>query len=50
MILEFSDDAPKGLRREGGQADVIIYTGDSWLFNGLGRLWIRILSLLSYVY
>lgn len=50
VILEFSDDAPKGLRREGGQADVIIYTGDSWLFNGLGRLWIRILSLLSYVY
>jgi multidrug resistance efflux pump len=50
VVIEFSNDDAFGLRREGGQADVIVYTGDGWLFNGLGWLWIRIMSLISYVY
>ncbi len=39
-----------GLLREGGQADVIAYTNGNWLLNGLGGLWIRVVSLLSYLY
>lgn len=50
VVIRFSDDASKGLRREGGQADVLIYTSDNWLLNGIGWLWIRVASLLSYVY
>ena len=37
-------------RRIGSQADVIIYTGDHPILNGLGWLWIRLMSLVSYVY
>lgn len=50
VIIRFSDDEAKGLRRAGGQADVTVYTGDSTILNGLARLWIRLLSLLSYAY
>jgi len=50
VLIRFSDDTSRGLRREGGQADVLIYADDGWLLNGLGWLWIRLVSLLSYVY
>ena len=32
------------------QADVIVYTGDNALLNGLAAVWIRLLSYLSYIY
>lgn len=50
VIIEFADDEAKSLRRLGGQADVQIYTGDNWFINGIGWLWVRLLSWLSYVY
>ncbi|GAA5215463.1 HlyD family secretion protein [Corallincola platygyrae] len=50
VIIRFSDDESKGLRRVGGQVDVIVYTGDNWIMNGIGKLWIRVKSLLSYAY
>jgi multidrug resistance efflux pump len=52
VIIHFDDHGfPPGYRRAGGQADVQIYTLESnWLLNGLGWLWIRLMSLLSYVY
>jgi len=50
VIIKFVGDASRGLRRAGGQADVIIYTGDHTLLNPLGWLWIRLMSVLSYVY
>ena len=52
VYIKFTDDETVGLRllREGGQADIIAYTGDNWLLNGLGGLWIRVVSLLSYLY
>jgi multidrug resistance efflux pump len=50
VIIGFSDQRSKGYRRVGGQADVIVYTGNSFLLNGVGWVWIRILSLLSYAY
>ncbi|MCK5188728.1 MAG: HlyD family secretion protein [Methylococcales bacterium] len=39
-----------GLQRAGGQADVIVYTGEHLFVNLLGSLWIRIISYFSYVY
>lgn len=33
-----------------GQADVIVYTSESWILNTLGALWIRVNALLSYAY
>ena len=50
VIIRFDDDGTRGFRRYGGQADVQFYTGDHAILNALGRLWIRLMSYLSYVY
>ncbi len=50
VIITFDDDSSRGLRRLGGQADVLIYTSNNWVINPLGWLWIRALSWFSYVY
>lgn len=50
VIIRFDDDGARGFRRYGGQADVQIYAGENGLLNALGRLWIRLMSVLSYVY
>jgi multidrug resistance efflux pump len=50
VIVRFSDDSSRGLRRAGGQADVVIYTGKNFVLNPLAWLWIRFLGLLSFVY
>ena len=50
VIINFDDDSASGLRRLGGQADVLVYTGNNWIINPLGWLHIRLLSLFSYVY
>jgi multidrug resistance efflux pump len=50
VIVRFSDDTSRGLRRAGGQADVVIYTGRNFVLNPLAWLWIRFLGLLSFVY
>jgi multidrug resistance efflux pump len=54
VIIETTDyvhdpEAVKGLRHN-SQADVIIYTGDGFFWNSLGWLWIRLVSVLSFVY
>ena len=36
--------------RIGGQADVLVYSGDNPVMNLLGRLYIRVMSWLSYLY
>jgi multidrug resistance efflux pump len=36
--------------RLNSQADVIVYTGKHWFWNSLAWLWIRFVSLLSYLY
>jgi multidrug resistance efflux pump len=36
--------------RQNSQADVVIYTGDNWFWNSLAWLWIRFVSLLSFLY
>jgi multidrug resistance efflux pump len=50
VIIVFDDERANGLRRLGGQADVLVYTGNNWIINPLGWLYIRLLSLFSYVY
>lgn len=50
VLISFADDAADGYRRVGGQANIIIYTGNRPLLNTLGRLWIRLISLLSHIY
>ncbi|GAB3532854.1 HlyD family secretion protein [Photobacterium alginatilyticum] len=49
VAIRFDDDTARGFRRVGGQADVIVYTQDSSVLNMFGRVWIRIMSWLSYV-
>ncbi len=48
VIIGFTDNVPAGMLRVGAQASVIVYTGNHFLLNPLGRLVIRLLSLLSY--
>jgi len=36
--------------RVGAQASVITYTGNNWLFNVAGKLYIRIVSILTYAF
>lgn len=50
VIIHFADNSSMGYRRLGGQADVQIYTGGNFIVNTLGWLWIRMLSVLSFVY
>jgi len=49
VAIRFDDDTARGFRRVGGQADVIVYTQDSSVLNMFGRVWIRLMSWLSYV-
>ena len=46
--LVLDEGRPKGVRY-GSQANVVIYTGDHPVTNALGSIWIRILSVLTYV-
>ena len=50
VVITFVDDASKGYRLEGGQADVVIYTSGNFLLNGIAWLQIRMMSYLSYLY
>ncbi|MBM7048493.1 efflux RND transporter periplasmic adaptor subunit [Rhizobium lusitanum] len=42
-------ERPRGGVRYGSQATVVIYTGDNPVTNAWGSLWIRIMSVLTYV-
>lgn len=51
-ILVLPDEDKKAgidVGRSGAQANVIIFTGDNILMNPIGRLWMRIVALLSYL-
>ena len=37
------------LLREGGQVDVITYTSENFVINALGKIWIRITSIMTYI-
>lgn len=50
--IAFSKDSPPppNSLRVGGQADVLVYASSSSLLNVLGSLYIRLMSLFSYLY
>ncbi|MEF8712550.1 MAG: HlyD family secretion protein [Accumulibacter sp.] len=52
VAIEFDPDEATRLRiaRIGGQADVLVFTGDNPLMNLLGALYIRVMSWISYIY
>lgn len=50
VIIKIEEINAKNIFREGGQADVITYTGDSWILNSLGKISIWLTSYLSYIY
>jgi multidrug resistance efflux pump len=51
VIIDF-DMSPDEMRRlkVGAQVTAMVYASDSWFFNTLGALYIRIGSILSYAY
>ncbi|MBN8448091.1 MAG: HlyD family secretion protein [Candidatus Accumulibacter sp.] len=52
VAIEFDVSEADRLRkvRIGGQAEVMVFTGDNFLMNLLGAGYIRLMSLLSYLY
>jgi len=48
--VESNEDPKKMGLRVGSQVSVIVYTGDNWLINFLGRIYIRIVAVMSYAY
>lgn len=52
VLVEFQlEDNSKQLNiRVGSQASVIAYTGNNWLFNFVGKIYIRVASLLTYAF
>jgi multidrug resistance efflux pump len=52
VAIEFdaADAERLGKVRPGGQAEVMVFTGDNFLMNLLGAGYIRLMSLLSYLY
>jgi len=50
VIIKFNERPDKHLLREGGQADVIAYTGDNFILNLLGKISIWFTSYMSYIY
>src|SRR5215813_1089469 len=48
LAFETADGPPRGVRYN-ARASVILYTGEHPVFNALGRLWIRIIAVLTYV-
>lgn len=52
VSIEFdAGEAPRlAIARIGGQADVLVYTGNHPMMNLLGALYIRVMSWLSYIY
>lgn len=43
------DDAARATGRSGAQANVIIFTDPDSILNPIGRLWIRIVAMMSYL-
>jgi multidrug resistance efflux pump len=49
VIIRFDDAEARGFLRAGGRAGVLVLTGSNPLLNGIGKLRIRLATLLSYV-
>ena len=51
VLIHFNDIKDvKGLMRVGGQVDVQVYSTENFIINFIGKVWIRLLSYMSYLY
>jgi multidrug resistance efflux pump len=48
--FQLADRSQRQAIRVGAQASVIVYTGGNWLFNFVGKVYIRVTSLLTYAF
>ncbi len=48
--FQLRDEDDRLAIRVGAQASVIAYTGNNWLFNTVGKVYIRIVSILTYAF
>jgi multidrug resistance efflux pump len=48
--VETNGDPQQMGLRVGSQVSVIVYTGNNWLMNSLGRIYIRAVAIMSYAY
>ena len=46
--FQLRDVADRQALRVGAQASVIVYTGNHWLFNFFGKVYMRIVSIITY--
>lgn len=49
VTIKLDDQKAVQMMRIGGQADVVVYTGENGIFNLLGKAWINLVSWFSYV-
>ena len=49
VLPDEAKDAGIDVGRSGAQASVIIFTDDESILNPIGRLWIKVIALLSYL-
>ncbi|TVZ41203.1 multidrug resistance efflux pump [Alteromonadaceae bacterium 2753L.S.0a.02] len=49
VVIQFNDDRALGFRREGGQADVVVYTSSNLVLNILAKLDIILTSWFTYL-
>jgi len=49
VIIAIESNGARRFLRPGGQVDVVVYSGDNFLLNALGKLKIRLSSVISYV-
>ncbi len=49
VIIAIESEGARRFLRPGGQADVVVYSGSNLLLNALGKLKIRLSSVISYV-
>jgi len=49
LLPNQDDDRQIDAGRSGAQANVIVYTSDKSILNPIGRLWIKLIALLSYL-
>ena len=51
VTIDFeASDLDRSDLRVGSQVSVIVYTGDHWIMNALGKFYIRLNAFLSYAY
>ncbi len=51
VIIDFdSREVGESYLRVGSQASIIVYTGNNWIMNLLGKFYIRVSALMSYAY